>query len=505
MEALIKRTTLVAPARNPLGVEPKLVQLSPQEAMRLGATSLTRYGRIFFPKAFRQASPHFHDEIGRALNSREHRNVAIEVFRDGAKTTLLRAFTSQRIAYGISKLILFVSASQGHSILSLRWIKRQVEHNRRWAETFQLRKGSKWTDDHVEILHGIEETPITLLALGVTGQLRGYNIDDQRPDLIICDDTSTDEAAGSDDQRRKQVNLVFGALFNSLAPESESPDAKAIILDTPKSKFDLIESCERDPSWKFFRFGVFDENGESRWPMRYPKEVLLAAKASAVAVGRTAIWLREKECKVVSEETCSFRVDNLMFWDTLPEQAQYLICIDPASSDSALADDNAVGLLAFKRDKVYIVDYEAETGQNPEMVFSTILRMIRFARPLGIVVESIAYQRILAWYLETKMKEKRIYIPIYKVQDNRRKSDRIVQALGETSAYNRLFCRTTHSKFITQFTEYSPAAKMHDDVLDMASMGITWAETTGLDSWIEGEYETLAEDEQPKLNFRGAP
>ena len=213
----------------------EVLPISPQEAIRLGATSLTRYGRIFFPKTFRQESPGFHDEIGRSLLTREFRNVAIEVFRDGAKTTLLRTFTSQRIAYGISRTILFVSASQGHSILSLRWIKRQVEHNRLWAQTFRLKKGSKWTDDHVEIIHEAFDTPITLLALGITGQLRGFNIDDHRPDLIICDDTSTDETSSSPEQRRKETNLVFGALLNSLAPASEAPDAKAVILDTMAS------------------------------------------------------------------------------------------------------------------------------------------------------------------------------------------------------------------------------------------------------------------------------
>jgi hypothetical protein len=482
----------------------ELVGISPQEAIRLGATSLTRYGRIFFPKAFRQISPLFHDEIGQALNNRDYRNVAIEVFRDGAKTTLLRAYTSQRIAYGISRTILFVSASQGHSILSLRWIKRQVEHNRRWAETFQLRKGSKWTDDHVEIMHGIEEEPITLLALGVTGQLRGYNIDDRRPDLIICDDTSTDEAAGSADQRSKQTNLVFGALFNSLAPATEAPDAKAIILDTPKSKFDLIESCEKDPSWKFFRFGVFDEAGQSRWEARYPTAELMAAKEAAARVGRMAIWMREKECKVISEELASFRHSNLQFWDTLPERATYVIAIDPAISDSKTADDNVVAVLAFHKDNVYIVDYKAATGQDPEMVLATVIEYLRKWKPLGIVVESIAYQRVLAWYIEKGMREQRLFVPVYQVKDVRRKSDRIVQALGETSGYQRLWCRPQQTKFIEQFVEYSPMADMHDDVLDAVAMGITWGENQGVSDWIEGEF-SLEEDDSPRLSFRGAP
>lgn len=485
-------------------MEQQQLAISPQEAVRLGATSLTRYGRLFFPKTFRQSSPAMHEAMGRALNNREYRNVAIEVFRDGAKTTLLRTFTSQRIAYGISRTILFVSASQGHSILSLRWIKRQVEHNRLWANTFRLKKGSKWTDDHIEILHEALDTPITILALGISGQLRGFNIDDHRPDLIICDDTSTDEASNSADQRGKQTNLVFGALFNSLAPRSEAPDAKAIILDTPKSKFDLIESCEKDEEWTFFRYGVFGEDGESRWPERYPTAELLKAKEAAIKVGRLAIWMREKECKVISEELASFKIENLRYWDTLPERMTFVISIDPASSEEKTADDNVVAVVAFYRDQVYLVDYKAAIGQDPEMVAAAVFEFARRFRPLGIVVESISYQRVLAWYLEKRMREQRVYLPVYKVQDRRRKSDRIVQALGETSGYQRLHCRTSHTKFIEQFTEYSPLAQMHDDVIDAVSMAVTWGETQGIDDWIEGEYQE-EDDDLPKLNFRGAP
>ena len=482
----------------------EVLPISPQEAIRLGATSLTRYGRIFFPKTFRQESPGFHDEIGRSLLTREFRNVAIEVFRDGAKTTLLRTFTSQRIAYGISRTILFVSASQGHSILSLRWIKRQVEHNRLWAQTFRLKKGSKWTDDHVEIIHEAFDTPITLLALGITGQLRGFNIDDHRPDLIICDDTSTDETSSSPEQRRKETNLVFGALLNSLAPASEAPDAKAVILDTPKSKFDLIESCEKNPEWKFFRYGIFDAEGRSRWETRYPTAELMQKKENGAKVGQLPIWMKEKECKIIAEELASFKSDNLVFWETLPENATYLISIDPASSESKTADDNVVAVVAFYKDEVYLVDYKAATGQNPEMVTATVFEFARRWKPLGVIVESISYQRMLAWYLEKEMRENRVYLPIYQVQDRRKKSDRIIQALGETSGYHRLKCLPSHVKFIEQFTEYSPTADMHDDVVDAVAMAITWGVNQGVDEWIEGDYREV-EDDLPRITFRNAP
>ena len=52
-----------------------------------------------------------------------------------------------------------------------------------------------------------------------------------------------------------------------------------------------------------------------------------------------------------------------------------------------------------------------------------------------------------------------------------RKSDRIVQTLGGTSGYGKLWCRPNHTKFIEQFVEYSPTFGGHDDVLDAVAMG----------------------------------
>ena len=487
-------------------------KLTPDEAVRIGATSLTRFGRIFFPKTFRQASPEFHEVIGAAFDNPDMRNVAIEVFRDGAKTTLIRVGLARRISYGTSRTVLVVSASQAHSIMTLRWIKRQVEHNKLWTNTFKIRKGSKWSDDHLEVYHEKFDCYITILALGITGQLRGYNIDDHRPDLIICDDTSTDEAANSAGQRAKEQNLVFGALLNSLAPRSECPNAKAIILDTPKSKFDLIEGCEKDPEWHFFRYGIFGPDGKSRWEVRYPTAELLKAKEAAVRSGKLHLWMKEKECKVISEELVSFDLNDMRYWDQIPPGATFLITIDPASSDSPTADDNVVAVLAFYRGAVYLIEYEAATGQNPELVKKTVFEYIRRYRPIGIVVETVAYQRVLAWYLERALRKARLAVPIFKRQDKRRKADRIIQAIGGVLAYQRLYCKPSMLKFLEQMGEYTPRFEGHDDVIDAVSIGIDWYTDRGLDQDIEGECARVPDEDDydddedmRRLSFRNAP
>ena len=177
-----------------------LVAISPQEAVGLGARSLIKYGKLFFPRTFRQESPVFHEDLGAALYGSDRYN-AFEVFRDGAKTTILRVYASQRIAYAISRTIMYVSVSQPHAMMSLRWLRRQVQYNTKWTNTFGLEKGEKWTDEWAEIRHHLHEDQyssgmpviITVLAMGITGQIRGFNPDDFRPDLIIIDDILNEE------------------------------------------------------------------------------------------------------------------------------------------------------------------------------------------------------------------------------------------------------------------------------------------------------------------------
>lgn len=328
---------------------------------------------------------------------------------------------------------------------------------------------------------------ITVLAVGITGQVRGFNIDDFRPDLIIADDTSTDEMTATEEQRKKYENLFFGALLNSLAPETESPLAKIVLLDTPKNKFDLIESCETRPDWKFIRYGILDEDNKSRWESRYPTAQVLKQKHHFIAAGQTELWMREKECKVISSELSSFKAENLVFYTEVPERMTVIITIDPASSDSKTADDQVIMAVGLAGSNFYVLEYTAHKGEMPEEAWITVSAMIQRWKPIAIVSESISYQRVLAWYLEQKMRESRKYIAVHRLEDKRKKSDRIVQHIGGISAYGRLHVRDSQTELVVQYSEYSPRYKGHDDILDALAMAVYWAETNGYDA-IEGEY-----------------
>jgi hypothetical protein len=491
---------------NPNTPHTELAEVQPEELVMLGAKSLENFGKIFFPKTLRQSSPDFHRTIGNDLYGTARYN-AFEVFRDGAKTSLLRTYVAQRVGYAVSRTIMYVSVSQQHAAMSVRWLRRHIMYNKLYTETFALKAGSKFTDEHCEIMHGVEDTPITLLAMGITGQIRGFNPDDYRPDLIIIDDVLNEENTSTAEGRKKIESLLFGALINSLAPETDSPLAKAVFLQTPLHREDAIEKCMKDPQWNGRRFGILDEHNRSRWESRWPTPVVLREKEAAIARGQYALWMREKECKIVASSGKSFDTERLKYYTELPPLPIRVISIDPASSDSKTADDNVVMAIGFRGPDVYVLAYEADRGVMPDKTANQFFQMVMEFNPMKAAVETVSYQRILAWYLEEEMKKRRIFVPIDKIQDRRSKTDRIVQTLVGLVSYRHLHIHASMTKLISQMEDYDPEDKnQHDDILDALAMGILSVNPELRQNLaIEGEYEVLDESEYKTIAFGGCP
>ena len=109
---------------DPVQAPNSVVSLS--EVVELGLIESELFCRTFFGRTVRQPSPPFHEEIWKLLDSRD-RLVNIQVFRGGAKTSILRMYAARRIAYGLAHTILYIGKSESHAIRSVKWIRRQVD------------------------------------------------------------------------------------------------------------------------------------------------------------------------------------------------------------------------------------------------------------------------------------------------------------------------------------------------------------------------------------------
>lgn len=493
-------------------------QLSLKEIVQYGIVDYRLFTKAFFPKAFRDDFPDFADRTWDALDSRVARFLNMQMYRGSSKTTTLRGFIAKRIAYAMSRTIMIIAASYEKATKTIRWIKGAVERNRNYASAFQLRKGTKWTDDEIEILHGVAGHPINVIAYGITGNVRGINIDDYRPDLIVVDDVITDENSATVEQRNKIEDLLLGAVAKTLAPLSENPDSKMVMLQTPFNYDDASMKATVDPMWVTVRQPCWTLDTEdmpndfqvSAWEKRFPTEELRKEKRGFILRNKGSVFAREMEVRLVTAETSSF----VRSWLRLYEPSQLppnlvgmyvVVSIDPVPPPSDLEvsknlqgkDWEAISAVGYYKGNFYLLEYRLNRGHDPTWSVATVFELAERWRARGIVVETIAYQKTLSWLLGVAMQKQRKYYPIIERRDKRAKYDKIVDALAVPASRGQLYCLAGHSEFISQFTDYPNV--QFDDLLDSVAQGVS--ELT-LQELVE-DYSGV-DDDMPLLRYEGA-
>jgi hypothetical protein len=512
----------------------ELVEVDDKELVQLCALDNNLFERSFFSRTARLQSPPMHDEIWRIIDA-PNRYVNILMSRGWAKTSKLRIYAGKRIAYLMSRTILFVGASEKHSRRSVRWLRKQIEKNHKFSSTFQLKPGVPWTDEECQILHGIEEESIWVTGVGITSASgRGINFDDYRPDLIILDDVMNDENANTPEGREKIADLIFGAYKESLAPRSESPFAKLVMLNTPQDYNDVSQQALKDKQFVSARYGCWTKETEdlplefrkSAWEELIPTSELQDEYRAAAARNRLSIFVREKECKLTTPENNCFKDEWLKYFgvdENEPEPPLHemitIMVIDPVPPPSEAklqkgiidGDFEAISVLGRYQGKVYLLESVYNRGHDPTWTASEFFRLAARWRIRKALVEAVAYQQTLVWLLREAMKKARVFYLIeeFGKGDKRPKATKIVDGLQGICSNGQFFCRRNQLEFITQFRDMSLVKKLvKDDVLETVALGcielqnkglnIPGSDKVGTDPYNEDEYESLGD-------YRGAP
>lgn len=457
---------------------PDASQFNRKELVDLAAVDPLFFSQVFFPNTFRQQSPPLHAEIYNLLESPDKQFVGLEVFRGSGKTSLARAHIAKRIAYGMSRTMLPVSASLNAATRTVRWVKRQVETNRLWTSTFGIRKGKKWTDEEIEVISDAAGFSIYVLAVGILGQVRGVNLEDYRPDFILADDPCDEENSGTAEQRQKTAALFFGALAPGLAPRSEVPWSKMALLQTGLSRgagtaddpHDLINIAHEDPMWHTVKYGILTADGKSAWPERWSTEEVLQMKEAYTRRGQLHIWLREYECTITSPEEAPLKVEWLRYYDTPPESMVVYFGLDPAREKAKAAHKTCISVIGVRGNDRYLLDYFSQKGVNPEETWTEFYRMAMKWRPYMLGVEAIAYQQMLAWYFRQKMRQLGTFWNVREVEDKRKKRDRILQEIVPHASNGHLHVPADANEWISEYRNWR--TNQDSDLLDSTALAL---------------------------------
>lgn len=473
------------------------------ELVKLGAVDNDLFARTFFPRAAKQKAPLFHREMDELLENPSYRMVNLRCFRGSAKTTKLRIFTGKRIAYGMSKTILYVGATEPHAARSIRWLRAQIEEKMQgdgsrkrplFAAAFGLSL-ERFSDTELKIvqtLPGAEAVSVWVLGVGITSSnIRGINFDDYRPDLIVLDDVVTDENASTVEQRDKISNLVLGAVSKSLAPATEEPNAKLAILQTPIHADDISARATKSEAFRTATFGCWTEGTksfpielqESIWPERYPTATLRQDKKHAIELNALSLFQKEMECNISSPEQCPFKAEWLQYRKGEPPLSGLaVLAIDPVPppSDKAIRqqfkknDFEAHTVWRRSGGNYHLVEEVTNRGHNPSWSVTTALSLAYKHRVSRIVLQSIAYERTLKWLLQQEMTRRGVYYMLVdtSAQSNQKhKYARIIGALQAPASHGKIWVDASQTGFITQFVDFKLGID-HDDILDSSAIAL---------------------------------
>lgn len=491
------------------------------EIVRLCATNSELYAKTFFPKAFRINSPSFAKEIWSPLEDPTIRMVNLICFRGSSKTTRLRCFTSKRIAYGLSRTVLYIGASEKDAIRSVQWLRTQVDQNKNWSQSFGLKPGRKWEETQLEITHEVLKHTIWVLAAGITGSLRGINFDDYRPDLIIVDDPQTDEMAATLEQREKITDLILGAVKNSLASATEEPNAKIAMAITPQHPEDISQQALKDSQWTSRVFPCWTketldlpiEQQISSWEEQFPTLTLRTDKSQALQRNKLSIFSKEMECKLISPELSQFRPSWLNI-RTLPNSGPRgcfaVLGVDPVPppSDRQMAkglqgkDWEAHYVWGRHNGEYHLLDYARNRGHEPSWSVATALGLAYKWRVARIVVDVVAYQRTLKWLLDQEMKRRQIYFSVVPLDDKMAKYARITNVLSGLSTAGRLWIGPEHTIFAEQYAAYGPTYSGNDDDLDASAIALQDLSNPFLERIGDGG-AALSDDSVERFEYQG--
>ncbi len=499
--------------------------ISVKEATEIGAHDGIFWGHYFFPKTFRQKSPYFHYQLMEALDAPyrmlngemiPNRFVNARIFRDGAKTSLLRMYVARRVAYAISRTILFVGISETSAARSLQWLMKAVEFNSRYRDTYKLSKGKIWQPSgaQLEIRHGLENCSIHALALGVTGSSRGINLEDHRPDLIVIDDVVDENNSITPESREKIVELVHASLRNSLAPSSEFPEAKLVFLQTPIAEDDASDICSKDELFWSFHVPVVDQcddmdSAVAAWPERFPTTDVRREMEAFAKLNRLHLWMREKMCTITSAATSSFLPEWLRFWTVLPDDMTYFIGIDPIpprTKDDVMkarlqkGDWLAAVVIGKRRGETYLVDYLLSREEDPDTLVNWLNIQTRLRPIRNVAVETVAFQKSLQWFFERQMRKGVLkHVRLSPYNDKRKKHVRILDGIQGLASSGCLYISKEHTAFIAQYTKYPNVT--NDDLLDAFCI----ADSATIGGVEYHEIEAEEQENYPPLELNGCP
>lgn len=447
------------------------------------------------------------DEAGNivALHLRVTKYSSLMLPRGYSKTTLAGiGVVLYWILYQDKKFPVYISESATHAEMQLGNVRAELEGNERIISVFgylvpDRQSSLKWSGDIIQTTTGV-----TVVARGRGGQVRGLNMNGNRPDCIVLDDVEDRDSVKTEEQRQKARQWFYGDVLPALPEMKEN--ATILALGTLLHGEALLMTMHKDPQVTSIIFGVKDRQGDLLWEANMSEAKIESKKQQFVRAGQLSQYYMEYENTIRAVETQLFKPEQLIVSPKSREDMLAVaIALDPAISKKRRADYRAIAVVGMtNKGIIQGLDFWADKEATPREVVDKYFEMaVRWDCTLH-GVEANAFQAVLIHIMKEEMFRKakvlgpKAYfeiIPITHSATDGKKEDRITGILQPRFAAGYIHMQRRFPLLETQLQDFPNGKRDLPDVLAMAVHLLNPAApaAAGVDDLAEDEMESLDE------------
>lgn len=376
------------------------VSVSSQEVHETARQSLDFLAGLAVPDTFQFSFPPVFLAVWSWLlsftvKSRDFSQLALGLPRGFGKTTVIKLYVLWCILFSQKKFILIVSSTASLATNIISDIADMLN------EPNIKRVFGDWTVgleiDRQELKKfGFRGRNIILAGIGAGTSLRGLNIKNQRPDVMIFEDIQTREGAES---IIESINLEKWMFSTAMKAKSPAGCLFVFVGNMYPTAGSILRKLKKNPNWIKFIAGGILADGSSLWEELQPLEQLMREFENDLLSGHPEIFYSE----VLNDENAA--VNNLINISTLPKfpfqdddiSAGNFIIIDPAT-DKMNADAVSIGYFEIHDTKPVLIELK-EGRLSPGDTIREALKIALTKQCNLIAVESNAYQYSLLYWV----------------------------------------------------------------------------------------------------------
>lgn len=355
----------------------------------------------FFPKIFKQIWALLTEKVQLLA---DFTKIVIGLPRGLGKTTLIKLFIIYIIFFTDRHFICIYGSREGLAENTLSDIKDFLDiiNVKNLFGDWRMGIG---TDSKQLLTFGFRGRDIVIAALGAGTSMRGMNLKNRRPDVMIFDDIQTDKCAQSEPESAALERWMVGTAMKA----KDNFRCLYIYIGNmyPEDRC-IMKKLKHNPEWISFIAGGILADGTSIWEEVKPLESMMSEFRSDIAMGHPEIFFAE----VLNDEDAGKRsgidvtkIPECPFTDDIDIPEGKCIIIDPSGMNikgingaKKSSDNTEIGLIEIYDHKPVLKEFISGIMSPGDTIRNALKLAFAHSVPI-IIVEAAAYQgTLLYWF-----------------------------------------------------------------------------------------------------------